>query len=97
MSDKRDEYVNQLKTKLDQWNTEIDVLEKKVDQVSTEGRQHFEKQLEEAKAHREQLKAKLTELTQAGDAAWEDIKTGVDLAWDAMTSAVRSAKSKFDR
>ena len=97
MSEKRDKYVSQLKTKLDQWNTEIDALEKKVDQVSAEGRQHFEKQLEEAKAHREQLKGKLTELTQASDAAWEDLKAGVDLALDAMTAAVKSAKSKFDR
>ena len=96
MSSKRDEYLQQLKTKLDEWNAEIDVLEEKAGRLAAEAKQRYDKQIEEAKARRDELQDKLAELTQAGDAAWDDLKSGIDLAWEALSNAVSSAKSKFE-
>ena len=35
------------------------------------------------------------EVREAGEGAWEDLKSGVQGAWDAMEDALKSARSKF--
>ncbi len=97
MGTQRDEYVAKLKTKLDEWNSEIGALEAKAEQVRSDVREQYRKQIEEAKNRRDELQDRLAELKQSGDAAWDDLKSGMDLAWDALTSAVKSAKSEFEK
>lgn len=96
MSNTRDDYVKKLKAKLDEWNAEISVLEARADQVKAEARVQYQKQLEETKKQRDELKQKLDQVGQAGGEAWQELKSGLDLAWDALTDAVKSAKSRFD-
>ena len=67
MSSTREDYLNKVKAKLDEWNAEIGVLEARLDQVSS-----------------------------SGEEAWGELKSGLDLAWDALSDAVKSAKTKFD-
>jgi Flp pilus assembly pilin Flp len=38
---------------------------------------------------------KLTELKDAGDDAWEDLKAGIDSTWDSLGNALKSAASRF--
>jgi gas vesicle protein len=40
-------------------------------------------------------KAKLKELGEASDDAWEQLKDGVESAWSALSSAIRNAAAKF--
>ena len=44
---------------------------------------------------REKAHKKLTEVREAGEGAWEDLKSGVQSAWDSMEEALKSARSKF--
>lgn len=38
---------------------------------------------------------KLTELKDAGDDAWENLKAGIDSAWDSFGNTLKSAALKF--
>jgi hypothetical protein len=40
-------------------------------------------------------KAKLKELDEASDDAWEHLKDGVESAWGALSAAVRDTAAKF--
>jgi hypothetical protein len=40
-------------------------------------------------------KAKLKELGEASDDAWEQLKDGVESAWGALSTAIRNAAAKF--
>ncbi|MBN1277161.1 MAG: hypothetical protein JXA35_06685 [Deltaproteobacteria bacterium] len=95
MTAKRDAYVQKMKAKMDEWNADIDKLEAKAAQAKAESKIEYEKQLEDLRAKRSDMEYKLTELKQAGDSAWEDLKTGIELAWDSFSDSVKSAVSRF--
>lgn len=95
MTEKRDAYVQKLKAKMDEWNAEIDKIEAKADQAEAESKIEYEKQLEDMRAKRRNLEDKMAELQQAGDGAWEDLKTGIENARNSLDSALKSAASRF--
>lgn len=91
----KDEYVQKMHAKLDQWNAEIDTLVLKADQENDEARVEYHKQIEALRAAARQARVLLDELRQSGEGAWQDMKTGVEAAWDAIGAAMDSAKSRF--
>lgn len=95
MSEKRDAYLQNLKAKMDEWNAEIDKIEAKADQAEAESKIEYEKQLEDLRAKRKDVEEKMAELQQAGDGAWEDLKAGIEIAWDSLGNALKSAASRF--
>lgn len=97
MTEKRDEFVQNLKDKMDEWNEEINRLEIKIEQTEGEAREEYEKQLEKLQEKRAELKRKKEELLQASEDAWHELKDGVENAWSGLEQAILAAKSKFDR
>ncbi len=95
MTEKRDAYVQKLKAKMDEWNAEIDKIEAKADQAEAESKIEYEKQLKDLRAKRKDVEDKMAKLQQAGDGAWEDLKIGIESAWDSLGNAVKSAASRF--
>jgi uncharacterized coiled-coil DUF342 family protein len=91
----KDEYVRKMHSKLDQLNAEIDVLAAKADQAKAEAHAEYDKQIETLRSKRDHAKKRMDELQQSGEGAWEDLKAGVEMAWDALGEAVRSARSRF--
>ena len=94
---KRDVYVQQLHAKIDEWNADIDKLAAKADQVEADSRREYQEQIDRLKHKRREIEGKLTDLKQSGEEAWHDFKTGIDLAWDSMNEAVKSAMSRFKK
>ncbi|MBK9324902.1 MAG: hypothetical protein KBF24_05215 [Thiobacillaceae bacterium] len=94
---KRDEYVEQLKQNLDQWNTEIAKWEAKAKVTKTDLRIDYEMQLEALRKHREEATAKLKELQASGEEAWNDLVAGADAAWATMRDAFDKATAHFHK
>jgi hypothetical protein len=84
-----------MKTKLDEWNSEISKLEVKARQKEAEARQDYDQRIEALKAKRQEVNASLDQMRQASEAAWKDLKAGIDLAANALGEALRSAASRF--
>ncbi len=92
---KRDEYITYLHEKLDEWNSDIDRLMEKVERVDAESRTQLKDQIQTLKSKRDQIEGKLSELGETSAEAWEDIKSGMELAKEAMNAAVKSATTRF--
>ena len=92
---RKDEYVQKLHAKLDEWSAEIDKLKAKADKAEAESRIEYQNQIKNLQQRRREADKKLDELRSAGEGAWEDLKAGAELAWGAMEEAVKSARSKF--
>ena len=45
---------------------------------------------------RDALEAKLEKLESHGEDAWQDIKAGVELAWDGLKTGLLAARSEFE-
>jgi uncharacterized coiled-coil DUF342 family protein len=91
----KEKYVQKMHAKIDEWNAEIDKLKAKADKVEAESRIEYQKQIEYLQHRRREAEEKLSEVREAGEGAWEDLKAGAQLAWDAMEEAVESARSRF--
>jgi chromosome segregation ATPase len=91
----RKQYIEKAKAKLDQWNADIDKFKAKVTESDADAKIEYSKQLDEMRNQRDKAKAKLTELHDASDDAWRDMKSGFDKAWVSISGAYDSAKSQF--
>lgn len=91
----RDEYIRKMQAKLEEWNAEIDALTAKADKVTADVKNEYNEQIESLKAKQAAARQKIEELQQAGEGAWEDLKSGIELAWSAIGEAIDSARSRF--
>jgi chromosome segregation ATPase len=97
MTEKRDAYLQKLKAKLDEWNAEIDLLAAKADQAEADAKIGYQQRLADLRAKRAEMEAKINDLQQAGEGAWEDLKQGLDNSWQILKTSFKRAKSEFER
>ncbi|HEY5636097.1 MAG TPA: hypothetical protein VIS77_04295 [Burkholderiales bacterium] len=93
----RDDYVNKMKTQLDQWNAEIGRWEEKAKEAQAGMQAEAAKQLEALRARREEALYQMKLMQNASTDAWTDMMRGTDAAWKAMQDAFASARSHFDK
>lgn len=91
----KEAYQKKLQAELDEWNAEIEQLKAKADKTEAESQLEYYKKIEELRTMQDEARSKLTELEQASDKAWEDVKAGLDSAWDSLRNAMRSARERF--
>ena len=49
------------------------------------------------RVRQDEARARLESLRNAGEGAWQDLKAGVELAWEAIGEAIESAKSRIKK
>lgn len=91
----REEYVEKMKTQLDQWNAEIAKWEAKAREAQAEARVEYDKRLETLHQQREQAMYQMKLLQAAAGEAWIEMMRGTDEAWARMREAFDKANSHF--
>jgi hypothetical protein len=91
----RDEYLQNFKTKLDEWNADIDTLEAKTRDAQADMQAQYRKQLEAMREMRDDALKRYTELQGATVDAWDVMAQGTEKAWQAWVDAFADARSKF--
>ena len=72
----RDAYVQKMKAKLDEWNSEIDRLAEKTNAAKADAKLRYQEQVDRLKAQSDTARRKLDELGAASESAWKDLRTG---------------------
>lgn len=80
---------------MDEWEAEVNRIKAKASGASANAQLELNKEINALEGKIEQGKAKLAEIADASEDAWESIKEGVDSAWDSLKSAVNDAAEKF--
>ncbi len=88
-------YEQKLQAKLDEWKADIDKLSAKAEQAEADTKLEYQKQVEDLKKRREDMRERLGELKKSGDSAWEDVKAGIENAWTSLEDAMRKATQRF--
>ncbi|MGB5832977.1 MAG: hypothetical protein WBG92_13435 [Thiohalocapsa sp.] len=91
----RDEYLEKLKSKLDEWDADIDRLETKARESQSDATEQYHKQLETMRQMRDEAMARYGEMQNAAADAWETMAQGTEKAWNAWLSAFEEARTKF--
>ncbi len=95
MSENRQEYLDRLKKKIEEWNSEISRLVEKAGEVKEEKKAEYKEHMETISKNREKLEEKMADLKQASESSWEALKYGVESSWEALKAKYSEAKSKF--
>lgn len=93
----RNEYVESMKTHLDQWNKQIAQWEAKARVTKTDMRIEYEMQLESLRKQRDDAMEKLDTMQKTAGEAWQDIAQGADEAWAKMREAFEKASTHFQK
>jgi chromosome segregation ATPase len=88
-------YQQKKQAQLDEWQAELEELKAKASGASADAQLKMNTQIEALEGKIEEGKAKLAEIGEASEGAWESIKEGVESAWDSMKSAFSDAAAKF--
>jgi len=91
----REEYLAKIKTKIDEWDADIDRLEAKANEAQADAQAQYRKQLDHMREMRKEAMARYTEMQGAAADAWETMAQGTEKAWSAWLSAFEEARSKF--
>ena len=95
MNDKRDMYVEKFKAKIDEWNAEIDRLNARAKQTEADTRMAYLDQVRELEKQRDETREKINRLQEAGEGAWEDLKAGTEMTFEAMRVTFESIRERF--
>ncbi len=88
-------YAEKLQAKMDQWSAELDLLEAKARGAKADTKLTLQEHINVLRLKRDEAKAKLKEIRDASDEAWEDLKVGLEDAFDSLKEALGRAKSHF--
>ena len=94
---KREEYVEKMKSQLDQWSAEAKRWEEKMKHAEADMKAEYQRQLETVRSRRDEAMYNLKQLQAASTEAWTDMMRGVDEAWKRMGEAVSQARSHFEK
>ncbi|MFQ3790294.1 hypothetical protein [Halomonas sp. A29] len=89
---RRDEFIEQMKTQLDEWNAEIEALAARARKASAEAQTRYHDDLERLRRRRDETRRRLEELQYASEAAWDSLQQGLDDAWELLRKALRDAQ-----
>lgn len=91
----KEAFQKKLQAQLDEWSAEIDKLKARADNAEADVQLEYYKHIENLRMNQEAAKTKLDGLTRASDESWNDLRAGVEKAWNVLSEALKSATSRF--
>ena len=86
----KDEFVEKAKETIDTQQSKLDELKKRAEHASSEYLADIDKMIEDLEPRIQQAKASFTEITEAADDQWDDMKETMVKGWDETKSMVDS-------
>lgn len=91
----RDEYVEKLKARLDEWNADLARWEAKAKTAQTDTRVEYDRRIDALRQQRDGAIEQLKRVQSSAGEAWQDLARGADDAWDKMREAFEKARAHF--
>jgi uncharacterized protein YktB (UPF0637 family) len=94
---KREEYLALMEKQLGEWKEKIEPLLAEAEQWEVRVKRQYEANIEALHAKRKEALQHLSDLRQANDESWAQIKSNTDASWEAlkeMTERLRTVKKK---
>jgi predicted nucleic acid-binding Zn-ribbon protein len=88
-------HKQKLQAQLDEWKADIAKLKAKATSDSADAQIAMKKQFADLETHVEEAQAKMAELGEASEEAWDTLKTGAESTWLSLKTAVGDAMAKF--
>jgi transcription elongation GreA/GreB family factor len=91
----KDAYREKMEARIAEVQAHLDLLKARAKRAAAEGKIMAYEELADAEQKLDAAKVKLKEFASASEAAFKDMKTGMEKAWDALKTAGREAAQKY--
>jgi predicted nucleic acid-binding Zn-ribbon protein len=91
----KEAYQEKLEAQLKEWSAKAKELQAKAETAKADAKVELQKHLDSLRAKQEAAQEKLKEIKEAGAAAWEKTKPGVEKAMADLSSAWERIKKHF--
>lgn len=91
--DNKEKYIERLKTKLDEWNEEINRLEAKAKKAEAGARERYEKELQNLRAYYSEARQKYLNIQKATKDTWETLRQEAEEASGKIREAINRYNS----
>lgn len=88
-------YRQKVQAQLDEWHAEIDQLKARASGAGADLQLRLNRHIESLEARTAHGRAKLAELGESSDAAWDSVKDGFEGAWKSLRVSFKEARDKF--
>lgn len=88
-------YREKFEAQLQEWDAQLDLMKARASTLKADAKIEFEGQLTALQQKRREASAKLEDLSQRGEDAWEDLKAGTEGAWSELANAMDSIAARF--
>ena len=90
-------FIDRIRGQLEDWDYQLDRFEHRLDDLSHELQNKAKQQVAEFRSKRRELEGRLGELEKASERALEDLRDGIELAWDGLKTGFYAARSEFEK
>lgn len=97
IDNEKQKYVEKRKAQIEKWNDEIEDLDAKITVANADAKAKIEHKAHVAalRQQRDEARAKLTEIEEADNDRWEDLKDGMENIWTNIKDGFEKVKAKF--
>jgi chromosome segregation ATPase len=88
--EQKDEYLSDLRQRLDKIDRSFDQIQRQAETLSTEARQQWQERWNELDRERQDIRQRLRDVADSGADAWQELRTGVEEAWRELRDAVNN-------
>ena len=92
----KDAYREKLEARIEEQRARLELLKAKAKRAAADVKIMAYEEIGDADAKLDALKAKLKELGHASGDAWQDMKGGIEKAWDDLTASCKKAAQRFN-
>jgi chromosome segregation ATPase len=90
-------FIEKLRRQLEEWDYQLDRFEHRVGDLSQDLQAKAKSQVAEFRGKRRELEGRIGELEKASERALEDLRDGIELAWDGLKTGFYAARSEFEK
>ncbi|PWQ93826.1 hypothetical protein [Leucothrix arctica] len=91
----KEDYQQKIQAELELTQVKITELKARAKLASADERVSYKEHIHDMEQKLATTKTKLKVFSEAGDEAWEELKSGVDTAWKSFSASVQKASDKF--
>lgn len=91
----KEAYQEKMNARLREWQGKIDILKAEADLAEAEQKIKLYEKIESLRIKQQHMHEKVEQLHSASEGAWEEVKAGVELAWEDLQTAFERAVDKF--
>lgn len=91
----RDQFVEDMKNQLDNFNHRIDELEDRAETIKADAMERYQTRMNQVREQRDQFTARIAEVEKSTEDAWTKLKNGVEVARAGLKAGIEEAINQY--